>query len=282
MAVAPRRRHSRVRRRRLRFRLSRALFVLPNLFTCASIFCGFYAILLAQAPSTPAGLYRAGIAICFAIFFDMADGRVARLTSTQSEFGVQLDSLADVISFGVAPAVLAFRWSLVRLGPLGVVLAFFYIACGALRLARFNVLAARERPAPLVSSDQRRLPFEEGHGHLDSPHRFFLGLPIPLSAGVIAAVVMSAQRQASLASLHRGVAAAVVLLLSLLMVSNVRYRTFKEVRPSRGSVSLAMGVLALFFGIARLSSPALGGLVLFSAYVTLGLVEALWATVRRR
>lgn len=281
----PRRQTRSRRRARLRFRLGRALFVLPNLFTSASIFCGFYAILLASAPSTPAALYRASIAICFAIFFDMADGRVARLTRTQSEFGVQLDSLADIVSFGVAPAVLTYRWSLSRLGLLGVVVGFLYIAAGAARLARFNVLAARPArpsnapPPPADSSRQRALPLR-GVGGVAGPS-YFLGLPIPLAAGVLAAAVMCAQRSAASTGVHRAAAAALILGLSALMVSNVRYRTFKEVRPTASSVSAAVALLGVFFVVSRLSTPALGGLVFFSAYVLLGLGEALLRAVLR-
>src|SRR5262249_23636579 len=122
------------RRRRIKFDLQRAMFVLPNAFTVSSIFCGFYAITECLDESTPIRLYRAAIAIFFGMFFDMFDGRVARLTRTQSDFGVQLDSLADVISFGAAPAVLLWRWALSSLGLLGLVVGFIYVACGALRL----------------------------------------------------------------------------------------------------------------------------------------------------
>src|SRR4051794_13204391 len=102
------------------------MFVLPNLFTASSIFCGFYAITQCTTDATPRGLYLAALAIFFAIFFDGFDGRVARLTKTQSEFGVELDSLADVVSFGVAPALLMYRWALQPLGPLGLFLSFAF------------------------------------------------------------------------------------------------------------------------------------------------------------
>src|SRR5689334_6823759 len=140
---APAAEPGRRRRRRRKFDLQRAMFVLPNLFTVSSIFCGFYAITLCLDAPEPIHLYNAALAIFFGMFFDMADGRVARLTKTQSDFGVQLDSLADVVSFGVAPAVLLWRWALSSLGITGLVIGFIYVACGALRLARFNVLAAR-------------------------------------------------------------------------------------------------------------------------------------------
>jgi CDP-diacylglycerol--serine O-phosphatidyltransferase len=148
----------------MQINLRKAMFVLPNLFTVSSIFLGFYSMTLAAGDATPEQLYRAALAIFFAIFFDMFDGRVARMTRTQSDFGVQLDSLADVISFGAAPALLVYKWALAPMGFLGLFLSFSFAACGALRLARFNVLAARGDKAS---------------------HRFFTGLPIPLAAGVV-------------------------------------------------------------------------------------------------
>src|SRR5436190_2152531 len=126
-----------------KFDLRRALFILPNAFTAASIFCGTYAILHTVLHSGPEALYHSAIAVFFAGFFDMFDGRVARLTKTQSDFGMEFDSLADVISFGVAPAVIVYRWALWPIGPLGIISAICFASCGAIRLARFNVLARR-------------------------------------------------------------------------------------------------------------------------------------------
>src|SRR5437667_7485401 len=133
--------------RRPRANLRKLMFVLPNLFTVSSIFCGVYSITLSAGEPTGDNFYRAAVAIFFGSFFDAFDGRVARLTRTQSEFGVELDSLADVITFGVAPGVLMYRWSLYQLGSAGLFAGFVYVACAALRLARFNVLAAHE-PGP--------------------------------------------------------------------------------------------------------------------------------------
>ena len=113
------------------------LFVLPNLFTVSSIFCGIYAITLAtgaQGENASLDFYRAAVAILFGMFFDGCDGRVARLTRTESDFGVQLDSLADVITFGAAPALLLYKWALWPLGFTGVFIAGVYASCGALRL----------------------------------------------------------------------------------------------------------------------------------------------------
>ena len=154
----------------MQINLRKAMFVLPNLFTVSSIFLGFYALVLCAGDATPAQLYQAALAIFFAMFFDAFDGRVARMTKTQSDFGVQLDSLADVISFGAAPALLVYKWALAPLGFLGMFVSFSFAACGALRLARFNVLAARG---------------DKGSS------RFFVGLPIPLAAGTITALVIA-------------------------------------------------------------------------------------------
>ena len=132
----------------MQINLRKAMFVLPNLFTCSSIFLGFYAMTLCVGDPSPAQLNQAALAIFFAIFFDAFDGRVARMTKTQSEFGVELDSLADVMSFGAAPALLVYKWALAPFGFVGLLLSFAFATCGALRLARFNVLAHRGDKAP--------------------------------------------------------------------------------------------------------------------------------------
>src|SRR5436309_5311335 len=134
------------RKRRPRPNLRKLMFVLPNLFTVSSIFCGVYSIMLSAGEATGDNFYRAAVAVFFGNFFDGFDGRVARLTKTQSDFGVELDSLADVCSFGIAPALLAYKWSLQSLGFAGLFISFAFAACGALRLARFNVLAHRKAP----------------------------------------------------------------------------------------------------------------------------------------
>jgi len=146
------------------------MFVLPNLFTVSSIFCGVYSITLSAGEPTGDNFYRAAVAIFFGSFFDAFDGRVARLTRTQSEFGVELDSLADVITFGVAPAILVYKWALAGIGTPGIAICSVYAACGAIRLARFNVLAHAE----------------------SGTQRYFVGLPIPLAAGMLVALVIDA------------------------------------------------------------------------------------------
>ncbi len=245
----------------MQINLRKAMFVLPNLFTCSSIFLGFYAMTLCAGDAAPAQLNQAAFAIFFAIFFDAFDGRVARMTRTQSEFGVELDSLADVVSFGAAPALLAYKWALAPLGFLGFFLAFAFAACGALRLARFNVLAHRG---------------EKGSS------RFFVGLPIPLAAGTIVALVIAHYRAfgAVIDPGTRLFIAAVVALLSFLMVSTIRYRTFKDVHLSTRSLAVFgfLCIAGLAVGIATRASFVM--VVYMGAYIAMGLAE--WAISRGR
>jgi CDP-diacylglycerol--serine O-phosphatidyltransferase len=238
-------------------KLRKLMFVLPNLFTVTSIFCGFYAITLCSGEATPVQLYQAALAVFFAMFFDGFDGRVARLTKTQSDFGVQLDSLADVISFGAAPALLVYKWALSPLGFGGLFIAFAFAACGALRLARFNVLAARNP-----------------HGGGGS---FFVGLPIPLAAGMLVSVIISHHAASGGVALHESAAVPVAVAvagLSLLMVSTVRYRTFKDTRPNRRSALVFMLMVVGGVVIATRFHPAWLLVACCGAYLAMGLVES--------
>src|SRR5664279_6462513 len=132
-----------------RINLKKTLFLLPNLVTLASVFCGFNAILiLAQVAPGADAIGRAAVLLLFAMLFDLLDGRVARMTKTQSAFGLQLDSLADIISFGVAPALLVYKWVLHREPIPGLLTAFMFVSCAAIRLARFNVLSSSSTGAP--------------------------------------------------------------------------------------------------------------------------------------
>lgn len=237
-------------------KLRSLMFVLPNLFTVSSIFCGFYALSLCGPDATDSELYQAALAIFFGMFFDGFDGRVARLTKTQSDFGVELDSLADVVSFGAAPALMAYRWALQDFGFLGKFISFAFLACGALRLARFNVLA-------------RRSP----HG---GASRFFVGLPIPLAAGVLVSAVIAnhAARGVELPASARVAAAVGVTVLALLMVSTVPYRTFKDIKFSKVSLMVFGFVVVGGVLIATQLHPAWVLVAYFSVYLVLGLVEA--------
>jgi CDP-diacylglycerol--serine O-phosphatidyltransferase len=232
------------------------MFVLPNLFTVSSIFCGFYAMTLCTGDATPTRLYQAALAIFFGIFFDGFDGRVARLTKTQSMFGQELDSLADVITFGAAPGLLVWKWALEPLGMPGVAAAFLFAACGALRLARFNVLAIR------------------------SPHggggSFFVGMPIPFAAAGVISMVIAFQNAhgGALPEEARWPVLGVVTFLALLMVSTVRYRTFKDVKPSPKTAVLLVSIIAAGVAIAALSHPAWVLVAYFGLYLLSGLIES--------
>ena len=238
--------------RGLPFDLKKALFILPNAFTVSSIFCGLYAIL--QASTEEAGglaLYQAAIAIFFAGFFDMFDGRVARLTKTQSDFGVQMDSLADVISFGVAPSVLVYKWALQPLGAFGMFASFAFASCGAIRLARFNVLAQR------------------GIGS----SRYFVGLPIPVAAAMLVALVIAHHfTLGSEVESHRSVVA-LVLVLCYLMVSNIRYQTFKDFRPTPKTLPLIALLAAVGVATSVLVHPSAALVVFIGGYIFWGLLE---------
>ncbi len=232
------------------------MFVLPNLFTVSSILCGFYAMTLCTGDATPTHLYQAALAIFFGMFFDAFDGRVARLTKTQSLFGQELDSLADVISFGAAPALLVWKWALSGLGLVGLLAAFLYASCGALRLARFNVLAIK------------------------SPHggggSFFVGMPIPFAAcGVISMIIaFEHARGGTLPEEARWPVLGIVVFLGLLMVSTVRYRTFKDAKPNPKTAVILLSVIATGVIIGVVSHPAWVLVAYFGLYLLSGLVES--------
>lgn len=178
------------------------IYILPNLFTTGSIFVGF----LSMVYATAGNFELAALLIVFGALLDGLDGKVARITNTASNFGVQYDSLADVITFGVAPAFLFFQWKLFQFGRLGVVIAFLYATCGALRLARFNVSTA------VISK------------------KFFIGLPIPVAATTLCSLLFfSAYIQShSLFIIPNIVFLIAVFIVSLLMVSQIKYFSFKE------------------------------------------------------
>jgi CDP-diacylglycerol--serine O-phosphatidyltransferase len=251
-----------VRPRRNRRDLRKLMFVLPNLFTVSSIFCGIYSIALCAGEQTGDNFYRAAVAIFFGTFFDAFDGRVARMTKTQSEFGVELDSLADVITFGVAPAILVYKWALSGMGNTGIFICAAYASCGAIRLARFNVLTHAE--------------------HENSPSgvsRYFVGLPIPLAAGMIISLVIALRAPGAEGPLP---IAGLMLGLSFLMVSTVRYRTFKDAGLSARTLIIFAAVLLVFVGFALTGRVHQVLLVYFSAYLVLGLAEeALFGRKRR-
>lgn len=204
----------------------RGIYLLPNLLTTGALFGGFYAILSAMSGRFEA----AAVAILVAMLFDGLDGRVARMTNTQSAFGVQYDSLSDMVSFGVAPAILAYSWAISELGKLGWAAAFIYASCAALRLARFNTMV----------------------GLVDK--RYFIGLASPAAAAVVAGMVWTGSR------LDPGVGIAIIAgvitsIVGILMVSNVRYNSFKDL-DLRGRVPfMAMLAIAMGFVVVMTDPP---------------------------
>ena len=237
-------------------------YILPNLFTLSSVFCGFVSISLSASGQGGVDLYQAALAICFGFFFDTADGRVARLTKTQTDLGRDLDSLADVVTFGVAPGLLVYKWGLTNFGRWGMFVAGLYVCAGALRLARFNVLSRREEAA------QGGVP--------KAPGKYTLGLTIPASASVIVFMVIVAHNVGVYAWVTEGFVAALVLLLSYLMVSRVHFRSFKDVRFTKRTVGLlallvGSGVVVALAGVDK----AVLFLLLITAYILLGFTETM-------
>ena len=247
-------------RKRKRFDLHKALFVLPNAFTASSIFCGFFAMTKCMGNATPEDLYRAGIAILYGTMFDMFDGRVARLTKTQSEFGREFDSLADVVTFGVAPSLLVYKWALGDLGASGLFLSFLFCACGAIRLARFNVLATRET----------------------GPSNYFIGLPIPLAAAALVSLVLATHNSGVEDLVQQQTVAVVVVMLSFLMVSTVRYRTFKELKFNRKSLTIMFTLGLACAYVTTAMKPSLTLMLFVWGYLIVGMVEEVVFFRKRR
>jgi len=252
-------------RKRRRIELSKTLFLLPNLITLSSIFCGFDAIRLAARGSED-DIYRAAVLLIFAMIFDMLDGRVARMTKTQSAFGVQIDSLADVISFGVAPSLLVYQWTAPHHPALALAASFLFTGCGAVRLARFNVITTSPSGMPT------------------KPGKYIMGLPIPGAAGILISLVVANHAidgKFSTAAWSWPILG-VTVLLSMLMVSTVRFRSFKDLKLNArtlGVVAFAVGSSGIIY--ARLK-PAFVLVWLLGFYVMLGLFEALWQLSRRK
>ncbi|WP_027966182.1 CDP-diacylglycerol--serine O-phosphatidyltransferase [Halomonas halocynthiae] len=230
----------------------RGIYLLPNLFTTSALFSGFFAVVAAIN-----GDYAsASIAIFVAMVLDGLDGRVARMTNTQSAFGAEYDSLSDMLSFGVAPGIVAFTWILQDVGKIGWVVAFMYVACGALRLARFNVQI----------------------GSVDK--KWFIGLPSPSAAAVVAACVWTFHNLDATAFGFKLMMLFVVGAAGLLMVSNIRYYSFKEL-DLKGPVPFTV-LLAIVLGFVVISiEPSVMLLLLFGAYVASGPVMAIMRKVRK-
>jgi len=226
----------------------KGIYLLPNLFTTAGLFAGFYAVVSALK-----GVFDTAASVIFiAMIADYLDGRVARMTGTQSPFGAQYDSLSDMVAFGVAPSLVMYSWSLSSLGKMGWLAAFTYTAAAALRLARFNTQVA--------TADKR----------------YFQGLPCPTAAGVLASFVWLGHKYNLSGVVISNFVAVLTVAIAALMVSNIRYHSFKEI-DFKGRVSFVtvLMVVVIFVGIA-LNPPV----VLFSVfflYAAAGPVLTLWS-----
>lgn len=230
----------------------KGIYLLPNLFTSAALFFGFSAIIAAMHGNWE----RAAVMVFAAGVMDGLDGRIARMTNTQSAFGAQYDSLSDVIAFGLAPGVVMFAWALSGLGKVGYAIGFIYATCAALRLARFNV--------QLETSDKR----------------YFTGLPSPAAAATVAGMVwVFAEWGITLEKPYTYVAAFVTLSAALLMVSNIRYYSFKELHIGRVPF-FALLIAVLVIAVVQTNPPtALWAAALI--YALSGPLGALWRRVRR-
>mgnify|MGYP006091737813 FL=1 len=219
----------------------KGIYLLPNLLTTAGLFSGFFAVV-----SSMTGRFEAAaVAIFVAMVFDGLDGRVARMTNTQSDFGAEYDSMADMVSFGMAPALVAYNWGLTELGKFGWLAAFVYVAGAALRLARFNTQV----------------------GIADK--RFFQGLASPAAAAVVAGLVWVGVEYDAVGTDYGIVVALVTGFAGLLMVSNFKYNSFKELNW-HGKVPFVGLLIVLLIFVVVATEPALVLFIVFSLYALAG------------
>jgi CDP-diacylglycerol--serine O-phosphatidyltransferase len=237
-----------VRARRFR----RGVYLLPSMFTMANLFCGYACIVHSMRQE----LSTAALFIGFAFVLDMLDGRIARMTGTTSAFGLEFDSLADVVSFGVAPAILSFQWGLQPLGRIGWAAGFLFVAAAAVRLARFNIQSG--------SQDKR----------------YFVGMPSPAAACVPAATVF-AYPQGFQSATHALAVLAMVIVPALTMVSTIRFRSFKtfDLQARRSSAVLVLVAI----GLALLAAePQYVLVALAYTYLASGFIGNAWTRLHRR
>jgi CDP-diacylglycerol--serine O-phosphatidyltransferase len=231
----------------------RKIYIVPNIVTTGNMFCGFYSVVA----SMQGDFQSAAWAIVAATVFDALDGRIARLAKATSQFGVEYDSLSDLISFGMGPAVLMYQWALQPFGRMGWMVAFLFLACGALRLARFNVTTSA------------------------LPKGFFQGLPIPMGAGLLATfkIFSSELEWLSDPEFLSGIMLVFTMVCAFLMISTIPFPSFKEFNwRSRASFGILMtGVLSMILIAARPEFALFG---ILSSYVILGLLWNIWRVSR--
>lgn len=234
-------------------KVHRGIYILPNIFTSLNLFCGFYAIIAAIEKN----FFAAATAIIIGVMFDMLDGKIARATNTSSKFGIEYDSLADLISFGLAPGVMMYLWALKPLGRLGWLAAFLYLACGTLRLARFNTQVGS------VSSD------------------YFVGLPIPASAGMNAATILFFHRFNIIGHNNPVLILIMLYFLSFLMVSTMKYNSFKKPELFR-RMNFNVLVAAILILIFIAAQPSIALFLFGVVYIGSGLTSTVRFHTKRR
>ncbi len=233
--------------------MRKGVYILPNLFTTGNLFCGFWAIISVFQER----FFYAALAILLASVFDILDGKVARLSGATSKFGVQYDSLADLVSFGIAPAVLAFSWALRPYGKFGWLAAFVFVACGALRLARFNVQSS------------------------SGETKYFKGLPIPAAASMLALTILLYLRLIETGWVKDIIILIMIWVLAFLMVSNLRYFSFKELNLSKRK-PFNLFILIILSIIVIIMEPTIMLFLFVLAYVFSGPVNMLIAWQKKR
>ncbi len=233
--------------------LRKGVYILPNLFTTGSLFAGFYGIVATMGGN----YYLAAWFILVSSIFDALDGKVARLTGTTSKFGVEYDSLADLVAFGVAPGLLMYAWALKPFGKLGWLAAFLYVVCGALRLARFNV--------QVTTVESKR----------------FVGLPIPAAASMVASCVLLFYHLGGSGTIKKVSILVLIYVLAFLMVSNFRYYSFKDPELVKRQ-PFGFLVLAIFIIIVVVAQPEIMFFLLFFAYMIAGPIGYLLRLLRNR
>lgn len=227
------------------------VFIIPSLLTTANLYCGFYSIIaILRSDYT-----TAAVAILIAMLFDLFDGKIARLTNATSRFGVEYDSLADLVSFGVAPGLLIYTWALNEYGKIGWLAVFLFIACGAMRLARFNAQSS------------------------NSDMKYFSGLPIPSAAGLIATTVIFDHHILGMGKEVRPVVILVMTyILAYLMVSTIRYRSFKDICLGERK-PLSTLIAAILILIVIVAEPQIMLFILFVLYASSGPAERVLTTL---
>lgn len=223
------------------------IYLLPNLLTTAGLFAGFYAIVVALRGD----FNLSAIMLFIAMIMDGLDGRIARLTHTQSAFGAEYDSLSDMVCFGIVPALVIFIWLLHNLGNLGWLISFIYVAAGALRLARFNT--------QIATADKR----------------YFQGLSITPSAGLVASIVWLGNKYGMSGTFLTIVIALITILIAVLMVSNVRYHSFKQIDWKGRVPFVTVSIIVLAFVLVAINPP-LVLFIIFFCYALSGPVLTLW------